>query len=217
MLGMQGDMQGSAIALGTLLALSTLKVEFPAEAWLAIAMNHVGPNAYKPTDVVTASNGTTIEVIHTDAEGRMILSDTLALCSKTRPRMIIDYATLTGSCVRAIGKAYSGVFTNRSEWWSTFIETGRQCGERVWPFPLDKDYDEAIESKIADIKQCSEEGGIDHILAARFLSRFVDDKIPWIHLDLSSASNKSGLAHVPTHFNGFGVRLTLALLLDKRL
>ncbi|MGQ0657066.1 MAG: M17 family metallopeptidase [Chromatiales bacterium] len=217
MLGMQGDMQGSAVALGTLLALARLKVDFPVEAWLALAMNHLGPAAYKPTDVVTAANGTTIEVIHTDAEGRMVLSDTLALCAKTKPRLIIDYATLTGACVHAIGKAYSGVFTNRKQWWAKLIEAGRESGERVWPFPLDKDYDKALESKIADIKQCAEEGPVDHILAARFLSRFVADDIPWIHLDLSSASNREGLAHVPTHFNGFGVRLALHLLLDQRL
>ena len=217
MLGMQGDMQGSAVALGTLLALARLKADFPAEAWLALAMNHLGPNAYKPTDVVTASNGTTIEVIHTDAEGRMVLSDTLALCSATRPRMIIDYATLTGACVQALGKAYSGVFTNQPKWWMKLIEIGRASGERVWPFPMDKDYDKYLESSIADLKQCYEEGQADHILAARFLSRFVDEKIPWVHLDLSSASSKGGLAHVPTDFNGFGVRFTLNLLLDAKL
>jgi len=217
MLGMQGDMQGSAVALGTLLALAELKVDYPVEAWLALAMNHIGPHAYKPTDVVTACNGTTIEVIHTDAEGRMVLADTLALCSQARPGLIIDYATLTGSCVQAIGKSYSGVFTNRSEWWMPLIENGRLSGERVWPFPLDKDYDKALESAIADTKQCAEEGPADHILAARFLSRFVGEEIPWIHFDLSSASNRDGLAHVPTHFNGFGVRYTLDLLLNHRL
>ena len=210
MLGMQGDMQGSAVALGSLLALAEL------EAWLAIAMNHIGPNAYKPTDVVTACNGTTIEVIHTDAEGRMVLADSLALCSREKPRLIIDYATLTGSCVSAIGKSYSGVFTNRPDWWASLIALGRQAGERIWPFPTDKDFDKALESRIADIKQCAEEGPVDHILAARFLSRFVGDGIPWIHLDLSSASNRDGLAHVPTHFNGFGVRLTLELLLGGK-
>jgi leucyl aminopeptidase len=217
MLGMQGDMQGSAVALGTLIALATLKVDFPVDAWLALAMNHVGPNAYKPTDVVKAANGTTIEVIHTDAEGRMILSDTLALCSRTGPGMIIDYATLTGSCVRALGKAYSGAFTNRRAFWPTLIEAGRASGERIWPFPIDKDYDQALESGIADVRQCAEEAPADHILAARFLSRFVGESIPWVHLDLSAASNKDGLAHVPTHFNGFGVRLTLQLLLDQGL
>jgi leucyl aminopeptidase len=209
MMGMQGDMQGSAVALGTLLALAELKVPYPVEAWLALAMNHIGPDAYKPTDVVTASNGTTIEVVHTDAEGRMVLADTLALCSATRPGIIIDYATLTGACSAAIGKSYSGVFTNRPQWWQPLIDNGRRCGERVWPFPLDKDFDKPLESTIADIRQCAEEGPVDHILAARFLNRFVGDGIPWIHFDLSSASNRDGLAHVPTHFNGFGVRYTL--------
>ncbi|HTT08207.1 MAG TPA: leucyl aminopeptidase family protein [Gammaproteobacteria bacterium] len=217
MLGMQGDMQGSAVALGTLLALARLKAPYPVEAWLALAMNHVGPKGYKPTDVVTASNGTTIEVIHTDAEGRMVLSDTLALCSQTKPRLIIDYATLTGTCVQAIGKGYSGAFTNRPEWWQTLIKAGQESGERIWPFPLPPDYEKMLESQIADTKQCAEEGPVDHILAARFLSRFVGEGIPWLHLDLSSASNREGLAHVPTHFNGFGVRLTLNLLLDQHL
>jgi leucyl aminopeptidase len=217
MLGMQGDMQGSAVALGTLLALAELKVPYPVEAWLALAMNHVGPKAYQPTDVVTAANGTTIEVIHTDAEGRMVLSDTLALCSQTKPRIIIDYATLTGTCVQAIGKGYSGAFTNRPQWWSLLIKAGSDSGERIWPFPLPPDYEKMLESQIADTKQCAEEGPADHILAARFLSRFVGEGIPWLHLDLSCASNREGLAHVPTHFNGFGVRLTLNLLLDQRL
>lgn len=214
MMGMQGDMQGSAVALGTLLALAELKVPFPVEAWLALAMNHIGPDAYKPTDVVTACNGTTIEVVHTDAEGRMVLADTLAMCAATKPGLIIDFATLTGACASAIGKSYSGVFTNRPQWWQALIENGRRSGERVWPFPLDKDFDKALESSIADIRQCAEEGPVDHILAARFLNRFVGDEIPWIHFDLSSASNRDGLAHVPTHFNGFGVRYTLDWLLS---
>jgi leucyl aminopeptidase len=97
------------------------------------------------------------------------------------------------------------------------IDCGRDSGERVWPFPLDKDYDRHLESSIADVKQCYEEGQADHILAARFLSRFVDENIPWVHLDLSSANCKGGLAHVPTDFNGFGVRFTLNLLLDAGL
>lgn len=215
MLGMQGDMQGSAVALGTLIALAELKVPFAVEAWLALAMNDIGPNAYKPTDVVTASNGMTIEVIHTDAEGRMVLADTLALCAATKPSLIIDYATLTGACAAAIGKSYSGIFTNRTQWWLPLIENGRRSGERVWPFPLDKDFDKALESSIADVRQCAEEGPVDHILAARFLSRFVGESTPWIHLDLSSASNRDGLAHVPTHFNGFGVRYTLDLMLRQ--
>lgn len=217
MFGMHEDMQGSAVALGTFMALSTIKVDFPVECWMAIAMNHIGPNAYKPNDVVTAADGTTIEVVHTDAEGRMVLADTLALASRGKPALIIDYATLTGACIYSIGTAYSGVFTNREAWHSVLIKTGRESGERVWPFPLDEDYDKLIESSIADIKQCSRESGVDHILAARFLKHFVKDDIPWIHIDLSSSHHKGGLAHVPTPTTGFGIRFTLNLLLDQKL
>jgi leucyl aminopeptidase len=86
----------------------------------------------------------------------------------------------------------------------------------VWPFPTDADFDKALESEVADIKQCTLDGEADHILAARFLNRFVDAKIPWLHLDLASASNKGGLAHIPTATTGFGVRYTLNLVLDKQ-
>ena len=216
MRGMHKDMQGSAVALGTFLALTRLKVDFQMECWLALATNYVGPHAYKPNDVVTAANGATIEVIDTDAEGRMVLADALALASADKPSLIIDYATLTGTCKRALGQAYSGAFTNRRLFLQILIETGYESGERVWPFPLDEDYDEALESAIADIKQCAEEGEADHILAARFLKRFVND-IPWIHLDLSSGTHKGGLGHVPTDVTGFGVRFTVSLLLDKHL
>jgi leucyl aminopeptidase len=215
--GMHEDMEGSAVALGTLLALTRLQVKFPIECWLALATNHIGPRAYKPNDVVTALNGTTIEVVHSDAEGRMVLADTLVMASRARPDLIIDYATLTGACVYAIGKGYSGVFSNRQAWLPRLVETGAASGERVWPFPLDADYDEALESHIADVKQCSEDGGADHILAARFLSRFIEGELPWIHVDLSSGNRKGGLAHIPTDVTGFGVRFTLNLLLDQKL
>jgi leucyl aminopeptidase len=216
MFGMHEDMQGSAVALGTLLALSKLKVNFPVECWMALATNHIGPKSYKPNDVVTACDGTTIEVVHTDAEGRMVLADTLAMASKERPKLIIDYATLTGACVYCLGTAYSGVFTNKEEMLPTLIEAGRDSGERVWPFPLDEDYDKMLESDIADIKQCSRESGVDHILASRFLMRFVKNNVNWIHIDLSSSTRKGGLAHIQTNTTGFGIRYTLNLLLDKK-
>ena len=217
MFGMHEDMQGSAVALGALLALTHLKVNFPVECWMALAMNHIGPKAYKPNDVITASDGTTIEVVHTDAEGRMVLADTLAMASKEKPKLIIDYATLTGACIYSLGTAYSGVFTNHEQYIQTLIDTGRDSGERVWPFPLDEDYDKLLESDIADIKQCSREGGADHILAARFLQRFIKNKVKWIHIDLSSSTRKGGLAHIPTDTTGFGIRFTLNLLLDKKI
>jgi len=216
MQGMHEDMAGSAVALGTLLALTRLKVDFPVDCWLALAQNMISPLAYKQNDVVTALNGTTIEVVHTDAEGRMVLADTLALACREKPTFIIDYATLTGTCIYALGSGYSGAFANRSGLINNIIAAGVDSGERVWPFPTDGDYDKALESDIADVKQCSLEGEADHILAARFLNRFVDEKIPWLHLDLASASNKGGLAHIPTTTTGFGVRYTLQLLLDQQ-
>jgi leucyl aminopeptidase len=216
MYGMHGDMQGSAVALGALLALTELGFPHAVECWLALAMNHIGPKSYKPDDVVTAADGTSIEVVHTDAEGRMVLADTLALASRQKPRLIIDFATLTGACVYSLGSAYSGVFSNRGDWLATLVEAGRRSGERVWPFPLDEDYDKALESEIADVKQCTVEGEADHILAARFLRRFVADGIDWIHIDLAASRHKGGLAHVPTDTTGFGVRYALSLLLDSK-
>jgi len=217
MFGMHEDMQGSAVALGTFLALTRMKVNFPVECWMALAMNHIGPKAYKPNDVVTASDGTTIEIVHTDAEGRMVLADTLAMASKLKPKLMIDYATLTGACMASLGTAYSGAFTNKEELIPALVKAGKDSGERVWSFPMDEDFDKAIESDIADVKQCSLEGGMDHILASRFLQRFVKNDTPWVHIDLSSSNRKGGLAHIPTDTTGFGIRFTLNFLLDKKM
>lgn len=213
---MNEDMAGSAVALGVLQALTEMRVDFPVDCWLALAQNHIGPDAYKPSDVVTASNGTTIEVVHSDAEGRMVLADTLALASRSKPGIMIDYATLTGACVYALSSRYSGVFSNRDALLSPLMDAGRQSGERIWPFPIDEDFDGPLESAIADVKQCALEGEADHIIAARFLQRFVND-VPWIHVDLASGRHRGGLAHVPTDTTGFGVRYTLELLLGDYL
>jgi len=168
--GMHEDMQGSAVALGTLLTLSQLQVPFAIDCWLALAENHIGPRAYKQNDVVRSCNGTTIEVIHTDAEGRMVLADTLALAARKKPGLIIDYATLTGACIYALGSRYSGTFCNRPALHELMIEAGQDSGERVWPFPLDDDFDEALKSQVADIKQCTLDGEADHIVAAPVLT-----------------------------------------------
>jgi len=162
-----------------------------------------------------ASNGTTIEVVHTDAEGRLLLADTLHLATQNQPSLVLDYATLTGTCVYALSTRLSGAFTNRPELREILIAAGRDSGERVWPFPMDEDFDSELESQVADIKQCTLAGEADHILAARFLNRFVNN-VPWIHLDLSAGNHKGGLAHVPTNITGFGVRFSLELLLGKR-
>jgi leucyl aminopeptidase len=212
MLDMHMDMQGSAVALGSLVALATLEVPFAIDAWLAVTENRLSAGAYKSQDIVQASNGTTIQVIHTDAEGRMVLADTLALAAREHPGLMIDYATLTGTCVAALTERYSGVFSNRPAANPLLSQAGLASGERVWPFPMDPDFDEPLRSDVADIKQCSVSGPGDHILAARFLSRFVPDTIPWIHIDLSAGQSKGGLAHIPTEITGFGVKLTLELL-----
>jgi leucyl aminopeptidase len=215
MLDMHMDMSGSAVAVATLAALTELRAPFAIDCWLAITENCIGPDAYKPRDIVTASNGVTIEVIHTDAEGRMALADTLALAGEQKPTAIIDFATLTGSCVAALSDRYSGALTNQENLNELLITTGRDCGERVWPFPMDQDFDEEIHSDMADVVQCAAAGGGDHIQAARFLSRFVPKQSTWVHIDLSAASRKGGLAQVPTEITGFGARYAISLVLDS--
>lgn len=216
MLDMHIDMSGSAVALATLLALAELKAPIAADAWLAITENQIGPNAYRPQEVVKASNGVTIQVIHTDAEGRMVLADTLALAARTRPRLMMDFATLTGAAVYSLTDRMSAVLTNRPELAGKLVEAGRSSGERVWNFPFDADYDSDIESKVADVLQCNVEGKGDHILATRFLSRFVPPEIPWAHVDLSAATRTGGLAHINTEITGFGVRYALELILKQK-
>jgi leucyl aminopeptidase len=212
MLDMHTDMEGSAVAVGSLYALHTLRSPLAVDCWLAITENRIGALAYKPQDVVRAHNGTTIQVIHTDAEGRMVLADTLSLAAARKPRAIIDYATLTGACVYALTERYSGAFTNRPEAREAIESAGNSSGERVWCFPMDADYDTDLESSVADIMQCAADGKGDHILAARFLSRFVPKEIAWLHLDLAAGSRHGGLAHIATEITGFGVRYTLDLL-----
>jgi leucyl aminopeptidase len=214
MLDMHADMAGSAVALATLQALTELQVPYAIDCWLAITENRISNTAYKSRDIVTAANGVTIEVIHTDAEGRMALADTLALAGKAKPPVIIDFATLTGSCVSALTERYSGVLTNRPQLHSLLIDSGQASGERVWPFPMDDDFDEDIASKVADVLQCSTTGGGDHIQAAKLLQRFVPDQSTWIHLDLSAATRSGGLAQVPGNMTGFGVRYAINLILD---
>lgn len=215
MLDMHTDMGGSAVAIATLIALSQLRSPLAVDAWLAITENRIGPQAYRPQEVVRAANGVTIQVIHTDAEGRMVLADTLALAGRTSPRLILDFATLTGTCVYSLTERMSGVFTNRPELAPKLVEAGRVCGERVWNFPFDADYDAELESKVADVMQCTVDGKGDHILAARFLGRFVPEEVPWVHVDLSSSTRNGGLAHINTDITGFGVRYALELILRQ--
>ncbi len=208
---MHEDMNGSAVVLGILLAATQSKLPVNLDCWLALAQNHISPKAYKQNDIVTALNGTTIEVMHTDAEGRMVLADTLTLASRRKPDMMIDFATLTGSMAMALGARYSGVLGNRDELVQRAVSVGKQSGERLCAFPLDEDYEAALDSKVADIKQCTLDGEADHILAARFLMRFVDGT-PWLHVDLSASRCEGGLGIAATEVTGFGVAWGLGML-----
>lgn len=211
MAGMHEDMNGSAVALSILCAAAELKLPVRIDCWLAIAKNHLSPTAYAQGDIVKALDGTTIEVVHTDAEGRMVLADTLALAAKNKPGLMIDFATLTGSMTYALGSRYSGVFANTEELAVQAVAAGKASGERVCVFPQDADYEPALDSKVADIKQCTLDGEADHILATRFLGRFAG-KTPWIHMDLSASSCSGGLGAVATDTTGFGVSWGVAFI-----
>lgn len=207
MQGMHEDMNGSAVALALMQAVAEMKLPVAVDAWLAIAHNHLSPGAYKQNDIVKALDGTTIEIVHTDAEGRMVLADTLTLASRQKPDLIVDFATLTGSMIGALGNRYAGVFATSDALAVQAIGAGRASGERVCAFPMDEDYEAGeggLESKVADVKQCTMAGEADHILAARFLKRFTNER-PWLHMDLSSCSCGGGLGAVGTDLTGFGV------------
>ena len=125
-----------------------------------------------------ALNGVTIQVVHSDAEGRMVLADTLALAAREKPALLLDFATLTGACVNALTERYSGAFTNHPALEASLVAAGRASGERVWCFPMERDFDTELESTIADVMQCALGIKGDHILAARFLNRFVPRDVP---------------------------------------
>jgi leucyl aminopeptidase len=207
-------MQGSSVAVGTLLALSRLQASYPIDCWLAITENQIGPNAFRPQEIVHALNGVSIQVVHSDAEGRMVLADTLTLASREQPRLVLDFATLTGACVNALTDRYAGAFTNRAALHGWLQRTGSNSGERVWCFPMDEDFDTELEAAGADVLQCTLDSKGDHILASRFLSKFVEPAVPWVHVDLAPSERKGGLAHIPTEMTGFGVRFAVHLLGD---
>jgi leucyl aminopeptidase len=222
---MKHDMGGSAAALGTLLALTQTSFPYPVECWLAIVENNIDVNAYRPDDVVTAVTGTSIEIVHTDAEGRMILADVLALASRKvrklafhslndalSPSLMIDFATLTGTCISSLSNRYIGAFTNRRNYVEQIIQAGESCGERVWPFPCDDDFEEDLKSDIADVLQCRQPTEADHIYATSFLKMFVNPAVPWVHLDLGSAYRPGGLGHVGSDYTGSGVRAATAII-----
>ena len=211
MAGMHEDMAGAAVALSVIQAAARLQLPVRVDAWLALSRNDIGPGAYCQGDVVTALNGRTIEIVHTDAEGRMVLADTLSLAAAAKPDVIVDFATLTGSMTMALGNRISGFFATQADLGARLEDAATTAGERLMSFVMPDDYDSALESQVADIKQCTLDGEADHILAARFLNLFVGDA-PWMHLDLSAATCKGGLGAVATDTTGFGASLMIQFL-----
>ncbi|MGI9307466.1 MAG: M17 family metallopeptidase [Gammaproteobacteria bacterium] len=214
MRGMKGDMAGAAVALGAVLGAAERGIPAQIDAYLALAENGIGPAAYRPDEEITALSGKRIEIVHSDAEGRMILADALTLATREQPRAdaVITFATLTGTMHAALGNRMSGVFACGEQWLARAMRAAEASGERLCTFPLPADYRRALKSDVADIKQCAEEGEADHIMAALFLREFMEGAPPWLHLDLSAASCKEGLGAMPGPETGFGAAWAMELL-----
>jgi leucyl aminopeptidase len=188
MLDMKSDMAASAAVLSVFKFLSEIpknqiNPHLKITAALALAENAFGGASYKPGDVLRAMNGKTVEVVDTDAEGRLVLADALSYLSKLKPSKILDLATLTGSVVSSLGEAASGGMTNNEEFFKDFKEKMDEVGDKLWQLPIWEDYKKLLDSEIADIKHCSSRP--DAILAAIFLKEFIPETTPWIHVDMA--------------------------------
>jgi leucyl aminopeptidase len=183
---MKGDMAGAAAAIAAVCAIARLNLPLRVTAVIPATENLPSGSALKPGDILRAMSGKTIEVINTDAEGRLILADALAYARKRHVTHLVDAATLTGACVVALGTINSGAFTNDQAWLDTVLAAGRAAGERIWSMPMDAEYDELIKSDIAEIKNTGgRKGGA--VTAAKFLQHFVGET-PWVHLDIAGTS-----------------------------
>jgi leucyl aminopeptidase len=207
--GMKGDMAGAACVTGTLLALAARKAKVNAVGVIGLVENMPDGGAIRPDDVLTSLSGQTIEVLNTDAEGRLVLADALTYTQRRfKPKMVIDLATLTGAIVATLGFEHAGIFSNDDELVRRVQAAGRYTGERVWQLPLDPFYDKMIRSKIADMKNI---GGPNSgaITAAQFLQRFVEKGTAWAHLDIAGVAWQDGEQKptIPSWGTGWGVRL----------
>lgn len=206
---MKYDMGGSAAVVGLIKALAGRKAKVNAVGVVGLVENMPDGNAQRPSDVVHTMSGQTVEVLNTDAEGRLVLADALWYCqNRFNPKFMINLATLTGAIVIALGEnQYAGLFSNNDDLCKKLSESGEKVGERVWRFPMGEAYDRMIDSKIADVQNISNGRGAGSITAAQFLQRFVNDT-PWAHLDIAGtawAKKDSDLA--PEGATAFGVRL----------
>lgn len=206
--GMKGDMAGAAAVAGTLLALALRRAPVNVLGILALAENMVGANAMRPGDVLESHAGLSVEVVDTDAEGRLILADALSFAKRFHPRLIVDLATLTYAVEEAFGEHRAGLFCNDGPLRRSLMAAGEAEDEPLWPLPLTDCYDDALKSAIADLRQCDVEDGPDALHGARFLEHFVPQGVPWAHLDIAGVAeigeDGSLAAEGPT---GFGVRL----------
>ncbi|MAZ76227.1 MAG: leucyl aminopeptidase [Micavibrio sp.] len=206
---MKMDMGGSAAVVGLMKSLAARKAKANVVGIVGLAENMPSSNAYRPGDIIKSMDGKTIEVLNTDAEGRLVLIDALTYIQKTiKPKMMIDLATLTGAMMVALGTEYCGAFVNQDKLWDQLNEASSQSGEKLWRMPLDKAYKDEMKSKIADLKNLGGRFG-GACSAAGFLQHFIkDDKVAWAHLDIAGKMiHKSDSATVPAGGIGFGVRV----------
>ncbi|HYZ42912.1 MAG TPA: leucyl aminopeptidase, partial [Stellaceae bacterium] len=208
MADMKWDMAGSAVVIGLLRLLASRKAKVNAVGVVGLVENMPSGSAQRPGDIVTSMSGQTIEVLNTDAEGRLVLADALWYCQdRFKPRLMIDLATLTGAVIVALGHHRAGLFANNDELADRLIEAGRAVGEQIWRLPLDESYDREIDSDAADVKNIASGRAAGSIIGAQFVQRFVND-VPWAHLDIAGmAWSSKDAPTVPKGATAFGLRL----------
>jgi leucyl aminopeptidase len=217
MVGMKGDMAGAAAVLATFSALDAVRPPVRVVGYLPLTDNMPGGDATRVGDVLRIRNGKTVEVLNTDAEGRLVLADALSLASEDEPDAIVDLATLTGACMVALGTKLAGVMGNDEGWISQVRAAADDAGEGVWPLPLPDDMRRQIDSDVADIKNVAGARWGGALIAGLFLQEFVGDGIPWAHLDIAGpAEATEDDAEARKGGTGFGVRTLLRLLSDFR-
>jgi len=208
------DMAGSAVVVGLMKNLALRKAKVNAVGVVGLVENMPGGNAQRPGDIVKSYSGKTIEILNTDAEGRLVLADALTFTEKKfKPKFIIDLATLTGAIIVSLGSEYAGLFSNDEKLSKQLINAGENVEEKLWRMPLHKNYDKLIDSKNADMQNINYVGGAGSTTAAQFLQRFILNKTPWAHLDIAGmAFSKYGGALNSGGATGFGVRLLNKLI-----
>jgi leucyl aminopeptidase len=211
---MKGDMGGAACVVGLMHALAARKAKVNAVGAIGLVENMPDGNAQRPGDIVTSMSGQTIEIINTDAEGRLVLADLLwYVKTRFKPKFMVDLATLTGAIMVALGTEYAGLFSNNDELAERLIKVGLETGERVWRMPLGPEYDKLIDSQFADMKNTGTRNG-GSITAAQFLQRFVDST-PWAHLDIAGTAMGAPKTEINQSWgSGYGVRLLERLVAE---